>query len=214
MAMNTGTILVLICLWIALVFWLTSMVTPGWIRETYNDTSTNVIDDKRWSIFYIKVCIKDKCDHFSYQEFYKEQNGRYHFEMLDFQIISATALILCTLSGIIVIAPIKSTSTKMFIVVIITPVAATVECILILFFITINVRLSLYESLYYIRLSQFPYSIVLSALGTVFALIGCVISVAVYHKSRDEEIQRKISTMGHVIHVPLTVVEYGLSTEE
>lgn len=42
MSMNTGTILVLICLWIALVFWLTSMVTPGWIRETYNDTSTNV----------------------------------------------------------------------------------------------------------------------------------------------------------------------------
>lgn len=46
--------------------------------------------------------------------------------MLDVQIESATALILCAISCIILIIPINPTSTKMLIVVIFTPVAGNV----------------------------------------------------------------------------------------
>lgn len=46
--------------------------------------------------------------------------------MLDVQIESATALILCAISCIILIIPINPTSTKMLIVVILTPVAGNV----------------------------------------------------------------------------------------
>lgn len=56
----------------------------------------------------------------------------------------------------------------------------------------------------------FPYSVVLSAIGTVFVILGCVLSVVVYKKSRDEDLQKKISTVGH--DISLSVVEQELST--
>lgn len=123
--------------------------------------------------------------------------------MLESQIQCATALILCTISSIITIIPFKSTSTKMFIFVIITPVAATLECILILSYILGHISFSLAGRSEF--LLNVPYSIVLSGLGTVSALIGCVIGVVVYRKAREEDFQKKYFTMDHVI--PLTTTE-------
>lgn len=42
MSKNTGTIMVFICSVITFVFWLTSMVTPGWIRILSDKNYTNV----------------------------------------------------------------------------------------------------------------------------------------------------------------------------
>lgn len=56
----------------------------------------------------------------------------------------------------------------------------------------------------------FPYSVLLSAIGTVFVILGCVFSVVVYHKSWDEDVQKKISTVDH--DISLSVVEQELST--
>lgn len=91
----------------------------------------------------------------------------------------------------------------MLIVVVITSVAATVECILILKCITDNVRFSPDKHPRF--LLNFPYWIVLSALGTIFAIIGCVVTIVVYHKSRNEDFQRKTTTVD--FEIPLTVVE-------
>lgn len=44
-------------------------------------------------------------------------------EMLALQMISTIALILCAISGILTISPFKSTTTKLFIAIIITTVA-------------------------------------------------------------------------------------------
>lgn len=75
--------------------------------------------------------------------------------------------------------------------------AATVECTLILQLTIENVR-NYYnqEKGYKIH---FPYSVLLSAIGTVVAILGCVISVVVYHKSQNEDVQRKMSTRRHEI---------------
>lgn len=89
-------------------------------------------------------------------------------------------------------------------------IAATVEFILILCFIMQNVRHYLFEPSD--RRTLFSFSIVLSALGIVFAIIGCVDSIVVYHKSREEDLKRKYFTMDHVI--PLTDVEQELLAEE
>eukprot|EP00105_Crassostrea_gigas_P033893 XP_019918041.1 PREDICTED: uncharacterized protein LOC105348626 [Crassostrea gigas] len=198
MSKITGTRLVFICLVITFVFWLTSMATPGWTHISYIHSSyTNVRRDTRMSIFYIIVCTESNCDHLTYDEYYKELVGRYSQEMLALQMISTIALILCAISGILTIIPFKSTTTKLFIAIIITTVAATVECTLILQLTIENVR-NYYnqEKGYKIH---FPYSVLLSAIGTVVAILGCVISVVVYHKSQNEDVQRKMSTRRHEI---------------
>lgn len=48
MSKNPGTRLVFICLVIIVVFWLTSMATPGWSQITIHSSYTNV------SVFAIK----------------------------------------------------------------------------------------------------------------------------------------------------------------
>lgn len=92
--------------------------------------------------------------------------------------------------------------------------AATVECILLLRFIIGNVmnyynQDKLQDKYKGFRV-YFPYSVLLSAIGTVFVILGCVFSVVVYHKSRDEDLQKKISTVDH--DISLSVVEQELST--
>lgn len=42
MSKNTGAMLVFICSVITFVFWVTSMVTPGWISATFDKNNTNV----------------------------------------------------------------------------------------------------------------------------------------------------------------------------
>lgn len=189
MTKHSGTTLAFTCSVITLTFWLTSMVTPGWVHITKYETYQNFTKDERMSIFYIKVCTEDQCNHLSYQQIYKERYGSYNLRMPDVQIESATALILCAISCIILVIPIKPTSTKMLTVVILTPVAATVECILVLQFLIANVRIAFAE--HNDMWLNFPYSIVLSTLGIVFAIITCFISVLVYHTSREEDFQRK-----------------------
>lgn len=208
MSKNPGTRLVFICLVITFVFWLTSMATPGWSQVTLHSSYTNVTRDRKLSIFYIIVCIENKCDHLTYEEHYKELLGRYSQEMMEVQMISPIAIILCAISGILMIIPFKSTTTKMFIAIIITTVAATVECSLILQFTIGNV-------MYYYNQDEgfkihFPYSVLLSAIGTAFAILGCIISVVVYHKSQNEDAQRKRSTRSH--EISLFVEEQDLST--
>lgn len=75
--------------------------------------------------------------------------------------------------------------------------AVTVECTLILQSTIENVRMYYNQEKGYKR--HFPYSILLSAIGTVVAILGCVISVVVYHKSQNEDVQRKMSTRSHEI---------------
>lgn len=48
-------------------------------------------------------------------------------EMLALQMISTIALILCAISGILTISPFKSTTTKLFIAIIITTVAGELD---------------------------------------------------------------------------------------
>eukprot|EP00105_Crassostrea_gigas_P033896 XP_019918044.1 PREDICTED: uncharacterized protein LOC105348627 [Crassostrea gigas] len=161
-------------------------------------------------MFYIIECIENKCDHLTYEEFYKDLYGYYSQQMLEVQMTSSIALILCSISGILTIIPFKSTTTKMFFAVIITTVAATVECTLLLQYIIDNV-ISYYDQDKYPGFRvYFPYSVLLSAIGTVFVILGCVFSVVVYHKSRDEDLQKKISTVDH--DISLSVVEQELST--
>lgn len=206
MSQNTRTKLVFICLVTTFVFWFTSMVTPGWFRHTMHNSDTNVTTHERMGIFYKEVCTEDQCDSLSYPDFYKKHYRRYNLQMLEVQIESVAAMNLCLISGIIMVMPIKSKSTKLFIVVIIIPVAATVKSILILNYIMYNVRFSLYAKDY--GTLSFPYSILLSALGTVFAFIGYVVSIVGYNKSRDEDFQRKNTIMDH--EIPLTVEELDL----
>lgn len=88
--------------------------------------------------------------------------------------------------------------------------AATVECTLLLQCIIDNV-ISYYDQDKYPGFRvYFPYSVLLSAIGTVFVILGCVFSVVVYHKSWDEDVQKKISTVDH--DISLSVVEQELST--
>lgn len=189
MTKHPGITLAFICSVITLTFWLTSMVTPGWIHITKYETYQNFTKDEGMSIFYIKVCAEDQCIHLSYEQIYKERFGSYILGMLDVQIESATALILCAISCIILIIPIKPTSIKMLAVVILTSIAATVECILVLQFLIANARIAFAE--HNDMWLNFPYSIVLSTLGIVFAIINCFVSVVVYHNSREEDFQRK-----------------------
>lgn len=48
-------------------------------------------------------------------------------EMMEVQMISPIAIILCAISGILMIIPFKSTTTKMFIAIIITTVAGELD---------------------------------------------------------------------------------------
>lgn len=191
MTKHPGITLAFTCTVITFTFWLTSMVTPGWVHITKYETNQNFTKDEKMGIFYFKVCTEDQCYHLSYEQIYKKRCRSYNFivRMLDVQIESATALILCAISCIILIIPINPTSTKMLIVVILTPVAATVECILVLQFLITNVRIAFAE--HNDMWLNFPYSIVISTLGIVFAIITCFISVVVYHNSREEEFHRK-----------------------
>lgn len=86
--------------------------------------------------------------------------------------------------------------------------AATVECILILQFTIANVR-HYYNQDKGFKI-RFPYSVLLSAIGTVFAILGCITSVIVYHKSQNEDAQRERSTRSH--EISLFVEEQELST--
>ncbi|XP_052680319.1 uncharacterized protein LOC128161122 [Crassostrea angulata] len=151
---NTGKRLAIVFLVLTFIFWLISMVTPGWL----------VKPDNGFSIFYFQVCTEDKCENTKYSDIFQKSPGVKLAVAL--QIESLVALILCAISGILVIFPTNRTTTTFFIVVIIIPVAATLQCVLILSAALIN---NIFASIV-----NFPYSILLSGLGTLFSIVAWV----------------------------------------
>ncbi|XP_052677058.1 uncharacterized protein LOC128158315 [Crassostrea angulata] len=171
---NTRKGLAFAFLVLTFIFWLISMVTPGWLHI-------------KFSIFYIEVCTNDKCENKEYGNFFQKSQGFQIAVIL--QIKSLVALILCAISAILVVIQTKRSTTQHCIAVIIIPVAATLQCVLILPTVLINI---LHDPSV-----KFPYSILLSWLGTLLSIVAWVICVIVYINERNRESQNQRHRMDH-----------------
>lgn len=188
---NTVKRLAIVFLVLTFIFWLISMVTPGWLVNSDNKYG-------RFSIFYFQVCTKDKCENTKYSDLF--QTSPAVKLAVAVQIESMVALILCAISGILVIIPTNRTTTTFFSVVIIIPVAATLQCVLILPAALINII--------YASIVNFPYSILLSGLGTLFSIVAWVICVIVYNNERKRESENQRHRMDQTDPLPLSELLY------
>lgn len=135
-------------------------------------------------------------------------NNKY-FYLLEHQIQSIVALVLCAVSSTLVIFQLISSSTKLlFFVIIILPVAATLEGVLILEMILANIRISYMPSSENTVL-YFPYSILLSGLGTLLAIVSWVMAFVMYHKSRKQDCQNPYLRMEETRDCPITEQSSG-----
>lgn len=201
MLRKTGTKLAIVFLTLTFIFWLTSMVTPGWFVLSSNTYKDHVLQTKL-SIFYVTVCINDNCE---YRDFSGVAGIQVH---VPHQVESLLALVLCAISGILVIVPINRTATKFLIVVIIIPVAATLQSVLILLFAVVNTTITSITTVTDAVL--FPYSILLSGLGTLLSIVAWVICVVVYNNERKRESQNQRHRMDQTDPLPVADLELPL----
>nr|XP_034307036.1 uncharacterized protein LOC117682777 [Crassostrea gigas] len=185
---TSGKRLAIVFLVLTLIFWFISMVTPGWL----------VIPHSKFSIFYFEVCTKDKCENKKYSEFFQKSPVVTLAVPLQFE--SLVALLLCAISGILVIIPINRTTEQYFIAVIIIPVAATLQIVLILTTALINIIHGPFV--------KFPYSILLSGLGTLLSIVAWVICAIVYNNERKRESQNQRHRMDHTEPLPFAELPF------
>lgn len=205
MLKNKGTIIILVFLVLTFMFWLTSMVTPGWLRHytRKNYGGPSILKEVELSIFYIKVCNNSHCELLSTEEF-SEDLGSNTLYLLEQKIQSVAALLLCATSSILVFFQLISTSTKpLFFVIIILPVSATLEGDLILEMMLANIRVS---NLPFSENTElyFPYSILMSGLGTLFAIVGWVMAFVMYYTTRNQGSQNPYLRMEETRDWPIT----------
>lgn len=206
MTKNVKTIIILAFMVLTFLLWLVSMVTPGWLVFDYGG-GPSFTKKVRTSIFYIKVCTNGHdWEYLSPKEYSKDLTGIDSLYLLESQIQSVVALVLCVTSSILVIIQLTSTSKNLlFFVIILLPVAATLEGVLILEMILANIRfislMPLEEKLRW----YFPYSILLSGLGTLFAIVSWVVAFVVHHvQSRKQDCQTPYLRMEETRDCPIT----------
>ncbi|XP_052677057.1 uncharacterized protein LOC128158314 [Crassostrea angulata] len=185
---NTGKRLAFAFLVLTFIFWLISMVSPGWL----------LLQHIKYNMFYMERCTNDKCENKEYSDFFQKTPG---FKItVTFQIKCLVALILCAISGILVVIPTKRSTTQYFIAVIIIPVAATLQCDLILTTALLNIIHGPFV--------KFPYSILLSGLGTLLSIVAWVICVIVYNNERNRESENRRHRMNHTEPLPLAELAF------
>lgn len=117
------------------------------------------------------------------------------------QIESISMLLLCALSCVILLIPMKSTpkstSTRFLTVCVILPVACILDIILIiratLAYKEVSSSFKEWETQFRFSLlkveMKFPSSILLSGIGAVFAIMSWVLSIVLYRISRRSHVQ-------------------------
>lgn len=209
-----GCIITSVLLALTFCCWLSALIAPGWFlleveksplsssltNALFGESAKKEVDMKTeidMGLFFINLCINDKCHKIDYDELQKFHKQQSMPEMMELQAEGVLALALCTISCLLVMIPARSKSTSYLISVIIMSIAVIVESVLIYRMASANVKVSdavdKINDMESTLLSQaktkmevkFPYSILIAGFGVLLGILGTVSSNAMYRKSRE-----------------------------
>lgn len=182
------------------ILWVSAFLLPSWFvfsigsyRSVSEEMETHV------GLIYVFQCSDSGC----WQSLSKSGNRIYDSvipDVLELQIEGISALLLCALSCIVLLIPMKSTpkstSARFLIVSVILPVAYILDIILIiratLAYKDVAASFKEWETQPFFSLlkeeMKFPSSIFVSGIGIVFAIMSWFISMVMYRMSRRSHV--------------------------
>ncbi|XP_065929622.1 uncharacterized protein [Magallana gigas] len=183
------------------ILWVSAVLLPSWfVFSIGTDKSVYTAGETHVGLFYVFYCGERRCS----QSFTKNGSRIYDSvipDVLELQIESISMLLLCALSCVILLIPMKSTpkstSTRFLTVCVILPVACILDIILIiratLAYKEVSSSFKEWETQFKFSLlkveMKFPSSILLSGIGAVFAIMSWVLSIVLYRISRRSHVQ-------------------------
>lgn len=129
MEKQVGSIVTSVFLALTFGCWLTAMVAPGWFLFEFKTSSSSfsltnaslgqsseknfmITAEVDMGLFFIRVCINDVCEQIDYEKLKSIQSHQAMPELRELQLESVLALALCTISGLLVMIPARSKSSK------------------------------------------------------------------------------------------------------
>lgn len=180
------------------ILWVSAILLPSWFVFSIGSyRSVSAAMETHVGLFYVYQCSDWGC----WQSLSKSGNRIYDSvipDVLELQIEGISALLLCALSCFVLLVPMKSTpkstSARFLIVSVILPVAYILDIILIiratLAYKEVAASFKEWETQPFLKVEmKFPSSILLSGIGTVFAIMSWFISIVMYRMSRRSHVQ-------------------------
>uniref|UniRef100_A0A8W8MC77 Uncharacterized protein n=1 Tax=Magallana gigas TaxID=29159 RepID=A0A8W8MC77_MAGGI len=193
------------------ILWVSAVLLPSWfVFSIGTDKSVYTAGETHVGLFYVFHCGERGCS----QSFTKTGSRIYDSviinytftnlfktDVLELQIESISMLLLCALSCVILLIPMKSTpkstSTRFLTVCVILPVACILDIILIiratLAYKEVSASFKEWETQFRFSLlkveMKLPSSILLSGIGAVFAIMSWGLSIVLYRMSRRSHVQ-------------------------
>lgn len=189
-------------LFLTFVLWFTALIVPSWFvfSMKFKNSKLLYMDEARIGLLYNNECRQGSCWHVSHSDDNRPYSSLMP-AMLELQIESISALLFCSVSFVLLLFP-KKGSTKfsstrlVFATVLILPIAYILELILIiratLAYKEMSIAFKRLEVIIPLKVEmKFPYCLLLSGIGTIFAFLGWVSCIFLHRKFRESHNRNK-----------------------
>lgn len=225
---KAGYILICVFLAIALVFYITAMATPAWFvfeittnsyyierifpKNSFTASTTDKYTLRQeWYIFDVKCCVQEICKTVSPTELSSINKELDMPEQVEILLEGGLAVMFFGLALYMFICA-KSADTNTFDVLI--PFGVILEIVLIARTSEGNANISTFLKTNHSTSTKFPYSIILSGAGLLFAISACVVRIAIRRKLRHQEMQEPRELQDRqrnvMVGIPIAVISTDL----